>query len=109
MEGGRKTPRAVAYAGGVEFATREAGRGLLLMERRLFGAAIKYPLYRLAHFPEWVLRRRLYLDFSGETPAPCQVPDFVRVPDHSLGPALPELTVPLIDNTRLRAQLLTED
>jgi hypothetical protein len=34
------------------------------MGRRLFCAAMKYPLYRLAHFPEWLLRRKLYLDFS---------------------------------------------
>ena len=64
-----------------------------LMGRRLFGAAIKYPLYRLAHFPERFLRNRLYLDFSGQREPRYQVPDFVPVPDHSLRPALPELTV----------------
>jgi len=59
----------------------------------LFGAAIKYPLYRLAHFPEALLRRKLYLDFSGDKEPRFRAPDFVPVPDHSLRPALPELTV----------------
>jgi len=61
------------------------------MEQRLLDAAIKYPLNRLAHFPEWLLRKKLYLDFSGEREPRYQVPDFVPVPDHALRP---ELTVP---------------
>jgi len=63
------------------------------MGRRLFGAATKPPLYRLANFPEWLLRHNLYLDFIGRQEPRYQVPDFVPVPDHSLRPALPELTV----------------
>ncbi len=63
------------------------------MGRRLFGAAMKYPLYRLAHFPEWLLRRRHCLDFSGRREPRHQVPDMVPVPDDSLRPSLPELTV----------------
>jgi radical SAM superfamily enzyme YgiQ (UPF0313 family) len=39
--------------------------------RRLFGAGIKYPLFRLAHVPERLLRRRLYLDFSREARSAC--------------------------------------
>ena len=41
----------------------------------------------------WLLRRKLYLDFSGRQEPCYKVPDFVPVPDHSLRPALPELTV----------------
>jgi len=50
----------------VEFATREEEGEHVLMGQRLLDAAIKYPLNRLAHFPEWLLRKKLYLDFSGE-------------------------------------------
>lgn len=34
--------------------------------RRLFGKAMKYPLLRMGHFPEWLLKRKLYLDFTGK-------------------------------------------
>ena len=34
--------------------------------RRLFGKAMKYPLLRMRHFPEWILKHRLYLDFTGK-------------------------------------------
>ncbi len=47
------------------------------MGRRLFGSGIKYPLFRLAHFPERYLRRHLYLDFSRRNvprPEPCIEP-----------------------------------
>lgn len=36
-----------------------------LLGKRLFGEGIKYPLYRFAGFPERLLRKHLYLDFSG--------------------------------------------
>jgi hypothetical protein len=65
----------------------------LLMGRRLFGAAMNYPLYRFAHFRESLLRRKLYLDFSGRTEPRFQVTDIVPVCDPCLHPALPELTV----------------
>lgn len=61
-----------------------------LIARRLFGSGVKYPLYRLGHWPEWFLKRKLYLDLSDGRPtrqAPLEVP----VPDHQLRPALPEL------------------
>ncbi|HXE91132.1 MAG TPA: radical SAM protein [Terriglobales bacterium] len=65
-----------------------------LLGRRLFGPEMKYPLFRLGHFPERFLRRKLYLDFSGGTKARYRVPESVPVPEHHSRPALPEL-VPL--------------
>ena len=62
-----------------------------LMGRRLFGEGMKYPLFRLAHFPERFLRRKLYLDFSGSQKPRYRVPDRVEIPDHSLRPLLPEI------------------
>jgi hypothetical protein len=67
--------------------------GTWLPGRAVSGATIKYPLSRQAHFPEWLLRKKLYLDFSAEKEPRYQVPDFAPVPDHRLRPALPELTV----------------
>jgi radical SAM superfamily enzyme YgiQ (UPF0313 family) len=64
-----------------------------LLGRRLFGSAMKYPLMRLAHFPEWLLRGRLYLDFRGTRPARYRPPENVPVPEHYLRPAIPELAV----------------
>jgi hypothetical protein len=61
--------------------------------RRLFGDAIKYPLYRLAHFPEWLLRRKLYLDFSGRQQPRYQVPQHIEIPDHGFRPLIPELEI----------------
>ena len=51
-----------------------------LLGRRLFGGAIKYPLYRLAHFPERWLRRKLYLDFSGDRVPRFDIPEHVEAP-----------------------------
>ena len=48
--------------------------------RRMFGSAMKYPLFRLAHFPERYLRRHLYLDFSGHMEPRYYVPDHLEVP-----------------------------
>lgn len=62
-----------------------------LLGRKLFGKAIKYPLYRLAHFPEWFLRRKLYLDFSGRQAPKLAVPDHIEIPDHHFRPMIPEL------------------
>jgi radical SAM superfamily enzyme YgiQ (UPF0313 family) len=36
-----------------------------LLGKKLFGDGMKYPLYRLAGFPERTLRKHLHLDFSG--------------------------------------------
>jgi radical SAM superfamily enzyme YgiQ (UPF0313 family) len=63
-----------------------------LLGRKLFGAAMKYPLYRLAHFPEWYLRRKLYLDFSGRRPPRYTTPGEVLIPEESRWPDLPVLT-----------------
>ena len=63
-----------------------------LMGRRIFGGSLKYPLFRLAHLPEWYLRRRLYLDFSGRMQPRWSVPGHVPIPEHRLRPAIPELS-----------------
>jgi radical SAM superfamily enzyme YgiQ (UPF0313 family) len=62
-----------------------------MLGRKLFGDAIKYPLYRLARYPEWYLRDKLYLDFTGRTEPRFTVPEKVEVPEHRLRPAIPEL------------------
>ncbi len=62
-----------------------------LLGRRLFGRAMKYPLLRLGHFPEWYLRHKLYLDFSGRSTPRYRAPEKVAVPEHRLRPLLPEL------------------
>lgn len=36
-----------------------------MLGKKLFGHGIKYPLYRFAGVPERLLRKKLYLDFSG--------------------------------------------
>jgi hypothetical protein len=36
-----------------------------LLGKKLFGNGIKYPLLRFAGVPDRLLRRRLYLDFTG--------------------------------------------
>jgi radical SAM superfamily enzyme YgiQ (UPF0313 family) len=60
-----------------------------MMGRRLFGKQMKYPLMRLAHFPEKILKRRLYLDLREKSLM--QVPDFVEIPQAAARPAIPEL------------------
>jgi radical SAM superfamily enzyme YgiQ (UPF0313 family) len=62
-----------------------------LLGRKLFGSNLKYPLFRLAHFPEWYLRRHLYLDFSGRVEPRYRVPEHVSVPEHRYRPPIPEL------------------
>ncbi len=62
-----------------------------LLGRRLFGEEMKYPLFRLGHFPERFLRRKLYLDFSNGDLPRYRVPDHVHVPEDRLRPAIPEL------------------
>ena len=61
--------------------------------RKLFGRAMQYPLFRFAHFPESILRRRLYLDYSGRMQPRYVVPDRVEIPEERRRPELPELTV----------------
>jgi len=60
-----------------------------LLGRHLFGKAMKYPLLRLGHFPEWILKRKLYLDFTGKRPPRFRVPDRVPIPEHTVRPILP--------------------
>lgn len=60
-----------------------------MMGRRLFGKQMKYPMLRLAHFPEKILKRRLYLDLREKSSM--QVPDFVEIPQPKARPSLPEL------------------
>jgi radical SAM superfamily enzyme YgiQ (UPF0313 family) len=62
-----------------------------LMGRRLFGPAMKYPLFRLGHFPERWLRRGLYLDLSGAAAPRLRTPDRVPIPEHAHRPELPVL------------------
>jgi len=59
--------------------------------RKLFGPPMKYPLYRLAHFPEWYLRRHLYLDYSGRMEPRYSVPDCVPIPEERVRPEMPVL------------------
>ena len=61
--------------------------------RRLFGPAMKYPLFRFGHFPEWYLRRHLYLDFSGRMLPKYAAPETVLIPEERRRPDIPELTV----------------
>lgn len=60
-----------------------------LMGRRMFGHAIKYPLLRLAHFPERFLNRRLYLNL--DEPSKYKAPERVEIPGERLRPAIPIL------------------
>ncbi len=62
-----------------------------LLGRKTFGHGMKYPLWRLAHLPEWLLRNKLYLDFSGRMQPRYSVPDHVAIPAERQRPALPDL------------------
>jgi len=59
--------------------------------RKLYGPPMKYPLFRLGHFPERFLRRKLYLDFSNGNRPRYTTPDFVEAPEAQKRPELPEL------------------
>ncbi len=60
-----------------------------MMGRRLFGKQMKYPLMRLAHFPEKILSRRLYLDLRQKSPL--SVPLNVEIPAQKARPVIPFL------------------
>ncbi len=60
-----------------------------MLGRRLFGKSMKYPLLRLGHWPESFLRRKLYLDFTGESVPRYNVPESVEIPEHHLRPLMP--------------------
>jgi radical SAM superfamily enzyme YgiQ (UPF0313 family) len=66
-----------------------------MLGRKYFGSQMLYPLLRLGWYPEWLLRRKLYLDFSGRTQPRLTPPEHVPIPDHSMRPALPDLVTPL--------------
>jgi len=55
-----------------------------LLGRRMFGKGIKYPLLRLGCYPEWLLRRNLYLDFGNGRPAHYKPPAQVEIPQHAI-------------------------
>ena len=57
--------------------------------RKLFGDQVKYPLFRVAHVPEQLMRGKLYLDLRNGKPK-YRVPDTVEVPSHDLRPLMPE-------------------
>ena len=61
--------------------------------RKLFGESMKYPLLRLGHFPERLLRKKLYLDFSNGHRPRYATPDFVEVPEAHHRPELPEFAI----------------
>jgi len=61
--------------------------------RKLYGRPMKYPLLRLAHFPERLLRKRLYLDFSNGNRPRFATPDFVSIPEHRQELEGPGLTI----------------
>ena len=60
------------------------------MGRKFFGSEIKYPLFRLGHFPEWYLRRKLYLDFSRPFAPKFRAPEQVPIPPERMRPSIPE-------------------
>ena len=59
-----------------------------LLGRKLFGKTIQYPLFRLGHFPERWLRRKLYLDFTNGARAKLVMPEHVAVPEEHARPGL---------------------
>lgn len=60
-----------------------------LLGRRLFGKQMKYPIMRLAHVPERILKRRLYLDLRRKSPL--TAPNYVEIPTAKARPAIPVL------------------
>ncbi len=60
-----------------------------LLGRRLFGKTMKYPIMRLAHVPEKILKRRLYLDLRERSPL--AVPKTVEIPAAKARPEIPVL------------------
>jgi radical SAM superfamily enzyme YgiQ (UPF0313 family) len=62
-----------------------------LLGRKLYGPGFKYPLFRLGHFPEWFLRRKLYLDFSDHREPLYKTPQTVEIPEERRRPEIPIL------------------
>lgn len=63
-----------------------------MLGRKMFGPAMKYPLFRLAHFPERYLRRRLYLDFTNGNRGRFAPPAEVPIPEERRRPELPVIS-----------------
>jgi radical SAM superfamily enzyme YgiQ (UPF0313 family) len=84
----------------LDFWRRQAGTRWLVnlsvpfyyyfLGRKLFGEKMFYPLLRLGHFPERLLRRRLYLDFSNGRRPRFAVPEAVPIPQTPFRPGIPE-------------------
>ena len=55
--------------------------------RRLFGKAMKYPLLRMGHLPEWILKHKLYLDLTGKRAPRYRVPEIVPILGHIMRPS----------------------
>ncbi len=53
----------------------------------MFGKTMKYPIMRLAHVPERILSRRLYLDCRRKSPL--KVSQQVEIPAAKARPAIP--------------------
>jgi hypothetical protein len=68
--------------------------------RRLYGPSMKYPLLRLAHFPEKFLRKKLYLDFSNGCRPRFTVPELVEMPDGHRRPQVSGETFIALDKLR---------
>ncbi|MBX7221628.1 MAG: B12-binding domain-containing radical SAM protein [Blastocatellia bacterium] len=49
-----------------------------MLGKKLFGEGMKYPLYRFAGFPEKMLRKHLYLDFSNHKRSPKGMQPFTK-------------------------------
>jgi hypothetical protein len=63
-----------------------------MMGKRLFGQGIEYPLWRFAGWPDRLMRKHLYLDFTGykrskklmSAPINEIIPGFKSVREHGL-------------------------
>jgi radical SAM superfamily enzyme YgiQ (UPF0313 family) len=65
-----------------------------LLARKLFGDTIKDPLLRFGHFPERLLRGKLYLNFRDGQTARYEIPERVEIPAGRAGTSLPASRVP---------------
>ena len=54
-----------------------------------FGKAVTCPLLRMGHFPERILKHKLYPNFTGNRAPRYRVPEIVPIPDHFARPSLP--------------------
>jgi radical SAM superfamily enzyme YgiQ (UPF0313 family) len=70
-----------------------------LIGRKLFGNGMKYPLFRLGHFPDWYLRNKLYLDFGSRNGARYHVPPEVLIPEERR-----RVEMPILDARELRTK-----